>query len=43
MKALNRDLANWAPGIEILSVRLTKPVIPRKILQNLEEMETVKV
>lgn len=43
MKALNRDLSKWAPGIEILSIRVTKPSVPKKILQNVEEMEKVKV
>jgi len=43
MKALSLDLKRWAPGIEILSVRVTKPTIPKKILQNVEEMEKVKV
>ncbi|XP_031505741.1 uncharacterized protein LOC116268051 [Nymphaea colorata] len=43
MKALSQDLKKWAPGIEILSVRVTKPTIPKKILQNVEQMEKVKV
>lgn len=43
MKALNKDLKLWAPGIEILSVRVTKPTIPKKIMKNVEEMERVKV
>lgn len=43
MKSLNRDLKKWAPGIQILSVRVTKPTIPKKILQNVEQMEKVKV
>lgn len=28
IKSLNKDLQSWAPGIEILSVRITKPKIP---------------
>lgn len=43
MKSLDKDLKLWAPGIEILSVRVTKPTIPKKILQNVEQMEKVKV
>jgi hypothetical protein len=43
MKALSQDLKKWAPGIEILSIRVTKPTIPKKILQNVEQMEKVKV
>lgn len=43
MKALSSDIKKWAPGIEILSVRVTKPTIPKKILQNVEEMEKIKV
>jgi erlin len=43
MKALSLDLKKWAPGIEILSVRVTKPTIPKKILQNVEQMEKVKI
>ena len=27
-KSLNKDLKVWAPGIEILSIRVTKPDIP---------------
>jgi hypothetical protein len=38
MKSLNKDLKLWAPGIEILSVRTTKPIIPNTILRNVEEM-----
>jgi hypothetical protein len=43
MESLNLDLKKWAPGIQILSVRVTKPTIPKKILQNVEYMEKVKV
>lgn len=42
-KSLNKDLAIWAPGIEILGVRVTKPVIPERIRQNFEQMEKTKV
>ena len=43
MKALDKDLKKWAPGIQILSVRATKPSIPKSILKNVEEMEKLKV
>ena len=43
MKALDKDLKKWAPGIQILSVRTTKPTIPKSILKNVEEMEKLKV
>ena len=43
IKALNKDLQNWAPGIEILSIRVTKPNIPERIKNNFEEMEKLKV
>lgn len=43
IKSLNKDLRIWAPGIEILSIRVTKPDIPREIQVNFEEMEKKKV
>ena len=43
IKALDKDLNVWAPGIEILSIRVTKPDIPEKIKRNFEEMEKLKV
>jgi hypothetical protein len=43
MKSLNKDLQIWAPGIEILSVRVTKPNIPERIRKNFETMERLKV
>ena len=36
---LRVDLRKWAPGIEIISVRVTKPVVPAHILQKFEEVE----
>ncbi|KAL8150213.1 hypothetical protein V2J09_020021 [Rumex salicifolius] len=38
-EALQGDCTRYAPGIEILSVRVTKPVIPESIRQNFEQME----
>jgi hypothetical protein len=43
MKSLNKDLEIWAPGIEILSVRITKPKVPERIRKNFELMEKLKV
>ena len=43
IKSLNKDLVNWAPGIEILSIRVTKPTIPETIRRNFELMEKTKV
>lgn len=40
--ALQRDCNTWAPGIEIISVRVTKPRIPDQIKRNFEAMEAEK-
>ncbi|KAL2559431.1 SPFH/Band 7/PHB domain-containing membrane-associated protein family [Forsythia ovata] len=37
--ALQADCTRYAPGIEILSVRVTKPTIPNSIRRNFEQME----
>ncbi|GAA0184196.1 hypothetical protein LIER_31484 [Lithospermum erythrorhizon] len=37
--ALQGDCTRYAPGIEIISVRVTKPAIPERIRQNFEQME----
>ncbi|CAN1137458.1 60S ribosomal protein L10a-2 [Linum perenne] len=37
--ALQADCTKYAPGIEILSVRITKPLIPLSIRKNFEHME----
>ncbi|XVE74339.1 hypothetical protein DITRI_Ditri12bG0009200 [Diplodiscus trichospermus] len=37
--ALQSDCTRYAPGIEILSVRVTKPTIPDSIRRNYEQME----
>lgn len=41
-KALQSDADKWAPGVEIIAVRITKPNIPNKILANYEAMEAEK-
>jgi regulator of protease activity HflC (stomatin/prohibitin superfamily) len=43
IKSLQFDLTKWAPGIEIISIRITKPRIPERIRANFEEMEQTKV
>ncbi|KAF8399589.1 hypothetical protein HHK36_015457 [Tetracentron sinense] len=37
--ALQVDCTRYAPGIEIMSVRVTKPTIPASIKRNFEQME----
>lgn len=37
--ALQADCTKYAPGIEIISVRVTKPTIPNSIRRNFEQME----
>ncbi|KAF9677139.1 hypothetical protein SADUNF_Sadunf08G0076600 [Salix dunnii] len=37
--ALQGDCTRYAPGIEIISVRVTKPTIPQSIRRNFERME----
>ncbi|KAL5553639.1 hypothetical protein UlMin_041040 [Ulmus minor] len=37
--ALQGDCTRYAPGIEIISVRITKPSIPETIRRNFEQME----
>lgn len=37
--ALQADCTRYAPGIEILSVRVTKPRIPESVRRNFEQME----
>ena len=37
--ALQGDCTRYAPGIEIISVRVTKPRIPESIRRNFEQME----
>jgi len=40
--ALQRDCNKWAPGMEIVAVRVTKPRIPKDIQMNFERMEKEK-
>jgi hypothetical protein len=38
-EAIQRDCTRYAPGIEIIGVRVTKPNIPGSIRRNFELME----
>ena len=38
-EAIQVDCTRYAPGIEIISVRVTKPTIPKSIARNYEQME----
>jgi len=40
--ALQESCDKWAPGIEIIAIRITKPKIPPQILKNYEQMEAEK-
>jgi len=40
--ALQVDCDKWAPGIEIIAIRITKPKIPAAIMKNYEQMEAEK-
>jgi len=42
VQALQNDCNIWAPGIEIISIRITKPRIPEHIAVNYEQMEKEK-
>jgi len=42
IQSLQEDADKWAPGIEIISIRITKPRIPANILANYEKMEAEK-
>ena len=38
-EAIQRDCTRYAPGIEIIGVRVTKPTIPESVKRNFEQME----
>ena len=40
--ALQFDCDKWAPGIEIIAIRVTKPRIPESLLKNYEKIESAK-
>ena len=40
--ALQKDVDIWAPGIEIIAIRVTKPKIPKSIEKDYEAMEEEK-
>lgn len=41
-EALQDGSNRWAPGIEIISIRVTKPKIPANLMQNYEQIEAQK-
>ena len=41
-QAIQTSCNEWAPGITIISIRVTKPRIPKHIMENYEKMETEK-
>lgn len=40
--ALQKGCKQWAPGIEIIAVRVTKPKVPASISENYETREVEK-
>ena len=40
--ALKEDINKWAPGIQIISVRVTKPKIPQKIEEMFIRIEATR-
>lgn len=42
MEKLQEDCNYWAPGIEIIAIRITKPNIPRHLMENYELIESEK-
>jgi hypothetical protein len=40
VKKLQEDCNVWAPGIEIIAIRVTKPLIPKNLMQNYEQIES---
>eukprot|EP01029_Cantina_marsupialis_P000843 TRINITY_DN1064_c0_g1_i1.p1 TRINITY_DN1064_c0_g1~~TRINITY_DN1064_c0_g1_i1.p1 ORF type:complete len:323 (+),score=57.98 TRINITY_DN1064_c0_g1_i1:30-998(+) len=42
MESLKDEFKQYAPGLEIVSIRLTKPEIPQKIKSNYEEIQNQK-
>jgi len=41
-EALTIGASKWAPGIEIISLRVTKPKIPDNLMKNYEQIEAQK-
>ena len=42
VQALQKGCTDWAPGIEVVAVRVTKPTIPAAIRANFEQIESEK-
>jgi len=41
-EVLQENAKRWAPGIEIISIRVTKPTIPKELQNNYIEIEKQK-
>lgn len=41
-KKLQDDANHWAPGIQIIAIRVTKPKIPDNLMRNYENIESQK-
>jgi len=41
-ETLQRDIDEWAPGLRIISIRVTKPQVPHGIQKNYEQIESEK-
>ena len=39
VQKLQEDCNHWAPGIQIIAIRVTKPNIPRHLMENYERIE----
>lgn len=42
VEALTKSTKEWAPGIEVISIRITKPRIPDQLMKNYEAIEAQK-
>ena len=42
MSRMSRTLAQWAPGMTIVSIRMTKPKIPERLRRNYELVDEQK-
>ena len=42
VEILQENANKWAPGIEIISVRITKPTIPDSLAKNYVQIESSK-
>jgi hypothetical protein len=42
MERLQKDCDIWAPGIQIIAIRVSKPNIPKSLMANYENIESQK-